>query len=189
MCLARKPREDCITAASRQALSVGSYITKPLLAWTHSERKEDEDVFNEHSQISQDAGGERPTRDRKSCPAGLGGRQAQGQREVSRHRYDHARRHRPFTRDQRRNRVGMRRPASCRRPFSIGHQNDHQLLGTSYHQRARNGSRNQIRQTNQYRLALSNIVRHGRRHISSAVLSTTRPLSVAAPAMYPTRDR
>ena len=50
MCLARKPREDCITAASRQALSVGSYITKPLFAWTHSERKEDnqmnEDVFN-----------------------------------------------------------------------------------------------------------------------------------------------
>src|SRR5258707_9397418 len=26
VCLARKPREDCITAASRQALSVGSYI-------------------------------------------------------------------------------------------------------------------------------------------------------------------
>ena len=50
MCLTRKPREDCITAASRQALSVGSYITKPLFAWTHSKRKEDnemnEDVFN-----------------------------------------------------------------------------------------------------------------------------------------------
>src|SRR6476659_10771155 len=51
----------------------GSYITKPLFAWIHSERKEDNEnergrLQRQHSQISQDTGGERPTRDRKSCP-------------------------------------------------------------------------------------------------------------------------
>jgi uncharacterized protein DUF6494 len=49
-CVSRPEATGRLYHSRQSSLSVGSYITKPLFAWTHSERKEDnemnEDVFN-----------------------------------------------------------------------------------------------------------------------------------------------
>src|SRR5262244_2216672 len=75
--------------------------------WRNGGDHERRRVQHEHSQVSQDAGSERPARDREGGPPGLGGGQAQGQRKIPRQGYGHARRYRLLTRDQRRDRTGV----------------------------------------------------------------------------------
>src|SRR5262249_32748994 len=58
--------------------------------------------------VTQDGRGARAARDREGGAPGLGGRQAQGQRKVSRQGHGHARRDRLLPRDQRRDRAGVR---------------------------------------------------------------------------------
>src|SRR5262245_3599429 len=78
-----------------------------FLMWRNGGDHERRRVQRQHSQVPQDAGGERPARDREGGPPGLGGGQAQGQRKIPRQGYGHARRYRLLTRDQRRDRVGV----------------------------------------------------------------------------------
>src|SRR5262249_11041812 len=99
-----------IVRAIRRRKGGGSTAAAPAYSGVYCRDGGDHErrrVQRQHSQIPQDARGERPARNRKGGPPGLGGRQAQGQREVSRQGHGHARRYRLLTRDQGRDRAGV----------------------------------------------------------------------------------
>src|SRR5262249_1245282 len=99
-----------IVRAIRRRKGGGSTAAAPAYSGVYCRDGGDHErrrVQRQHSQISQDARGERPARDRKGGPPGVGGGQAQGQRKVSRQGHGHARRYRLLARDQRRDRTGV----------------------------------------------------------------------------------